>query len=888
MSEPEFILKSTPPRLPRTALQRDRLSLVWAEIRDRTAISVVAPKGFGKTTLLLQWRRLWLEQGAFVAWLGVDTLDEPSRFTMALLHSLRNASGRPAFATIAARHAGQRDEDQIAALTSLLSEIASLGLETVLMIDDAERLPEASAARSLAYLMHNAPQNLHIVIGSRIALTMPTWDLSAKGNFALLKTDELRLQLEESVAILDKRFGKRLSLDDRVRLHETTEGWPIGLQLAAAAIEREPNVSLAAQTLSARHGDIEDYFMQSLFLRLPPAVADFLTHTAILDHLNADVCLAVSGNPSSAQFLEQLMFDSPIVMVAELKDWVRLHPLARDFLLGRFEQLPAAERTALHARASQWFAERERFHDAAGHALAAGDEELAHSYALRCLWTLGAQGKLAEARIWLERMPVELFAKDVSLRLVGAWIIAFSDRNAEALQIARTVLDDPGAGLQSVVIATRVAAGAAGFADRVGLIPRLLGRWTDFQQNTDIATYEDTFPNAFAVMALHRGDTEKSRQLAARSLVLGSVSSIGLVSAVGQVLIGLTHLWDGDAYKAESALRPALLQAESAMGRRSIIAGLFAATLAAAMLERDELEAAQALLANRLDVIEGGGLPDAILLAYRTLAYVALAQGDERRALNLFESLHALAEARRLPRLMLHCLAEQIRVHSLRACTETVGKLVQTLDQLAAAFTEEEFSPFRSQYELAAAIAKTYAALAHHDLDAAEHQLVVADALASQMHRGRDALTVKVLRAVVARKRHAAHALPLLAEALSLAAIGGHARLLADTHPLAVEMGAELRVAAVSAKTAGAIRLEAEPTGAGSRAQVAPSGLLTPKEAEILGLLSNGMSNKLIARAMEISDETVKWHLKNLFAKLSAGTRKHAVGRARLLGLITG
>ncbi|HTD28117.1 MAG TPA: helix-turn-helix transcriptional regulator, partial [Xanthomonadaceae bacterium] len=63
-------------------------------------------------------------------------------------------------------------------------------------------------------------------------------------------------------------------------------------------------------------------------------------------------------------------------------------------------------------------------------------------------------------------------------------------------------------------------------------------------------------------------------------------------------------------------------------------------------------------------------------------------------------------------------------------------------------------------------------------------------------------------------------------------------------------------------------------------------GPLTPKEAEVLGLLNNGMSNKLIARAMDISDETVKWHLKNLFLKLSAGTRKHAVDRARLHGLI--
>ena len=70
------------------------------------------------------------------------------------------------------------------------------------------------------------------------------------------------------------------------------------------------------------------------------------------------------------------------------------------------------------------------------------------------------------------------------------------------------------------------------------------------------------------------------------------------------------------------------------------------------------------------------------------------------------------------------------------------------------------------------------------------------------------------------------------------------------------------------------------------RPAVPLTGMLTPKEAEVLALLDSGMSNKLIARAMGVSDETVKWHLKNLFSKLSAGTRKHAVDRARLLGVL--
>jgi LuxR family maltose regulon positive regulatory protein len=164
---------------------------------------------------------------------------------------------------------------------------------------------------------------------------------------------------------------------------------------------------------------------------------------------------------------------------------------------------------------------------------------------------------------------------------------------------------------------------------------------------------------------------------------------------------------------------------------------------------------------------------------------------------------------------------------------------------------------------------------------------MTADRLAAQTHRRRDTLTIKVLRAVVARQRNATNALPLLSEALSLAAIGGIERLLVDTHPLAVQMGLELRGAPIGATTrAKPAGQGKQPTAVAARPALSRSGPLTPKEAEILRLLENGMSNKLIARALEISDETVKWHLKNLFSKLSAGTRKHVVDRARLLGLI--
>jgi ATP/maltotriose-dependent transcriptional regulator MalT len=73
----------------------------------------------------------------------------------------------------------------------------------------------------------------------------------------------------------------------------------------------------------------------------------------------------------------------------------------------------------------------------------------------------------------------------------------------------------------------------------------------------------------------------------------------------------------------------------------------------------------------------------------------------------------------------------------------------------------------------------------------------------------------------------------------------------------------------------------------GERTRRHGSRTLTPKERSILLLLARDYSNKEIAKSIDVSDETVKWHLKNLFNKLEAGSRKHAVTRARTLGFLS-
>ena len=885
MLAPEFILKTTPPRAARCALERTALKQAWADVLERTAATVVAPAGFGKTTLLAQWRSAWLKHDACVAWFTADARDDPARFTLGLLHALRSASGRPGFEVLLAQYAGG-SEHHLEALTALLREIAHLGGHAVIVVDDAERLPASTVRESLRYLLRNAPANLHLVIGSRVPLALDAGELVAKGHVAEFGTRELRLDLDQSIAILAARFGSRLDLSACVRLHELVEGWPLGLQLAAATIEREPDLGAAVEALSARRGDIERYFFELLLTRVPARIGEFLVRVAMLGHLNADLCAAVTGCATARAYLSMLAVETPILGESDAQDGWRLHPLARDFLMARFECLPPHEREQLHARASHWYAAQQRFHEAACHALEAGDARLAHTYAAQALWTLTLQGQLLEAREWLARIGPEALEADIDLRLVGAWIMAIGEHNARALAITQPVLADTDTPPQRRFVAARAASTAVAYGDRVGLLPEIVDNW---QRSRTGAAHDDpiqdlAYRNALAFVALHAGNTAEVRRVIGQLPAGVDKDSLRLPVAHRLVILGLSHLWDGNAIAAEAALAPALASAERIAGRRSMVASFHATVIAAALFEQDQPAAAQALLANRLDIIEHVGAPDLILLAYRTLAGAAMAQGDERRALSVLDGLDALSLQRGFPRLALHALADRIRIHALSGRNETVDRLLARMQALQTHFIGEDFAPFRPLHALCVAIASTHAALARGDLDACERQLQSADTLAHVLHRGRDIAMVKALRAVVAHQRDAPGVAMLLSEALGLAAIGGCHRLLADTHPAAVRLAAALDLAQARQAAATAVR---GAIGEGDRI-ASRGGLLTGKEAEVLALLERGLSNKLIARALEISHETVKWHVSNLFTKLDAGTRQHAVGRARLLGLLAG
>lgn len=884
MLEFDTILKTTPPRLTQSSLKRERLTQRWKDFHDRAAVGVIAPAGYGKTTLLLQWRHLWLNRNATVVWLGAESRDDPARFTSTLLHALKNTGNfAVSFGSLATMY-GSSPGQEIEAMTGALAEIARSDNETVLVVDDAERLPEATH-ELIQYLFLNAPANFHILIGSRKPLSISATESAAKGHLALLTHEDLRLRLEESMEVIGRRLGKKVNTNEQVHLHEITQGWPIGLQLSISAVEHQPDVGEAIKSLSTRHSNLQEYLVRSMFSRLREPLASFLVRISVLDHINPALCNAVAG--PCGQLLQQAIDEVPTTAISE-DDSLVLHPLVRDFLRDKFTQLPPEEQIEVHSRASRWLAGHARFDSAARHAFAAGDEALAHTYVSRSLWALGSQGRLAEARELAERVPPHILAADVRLKLQVAWLDALSERNADAMSIALAAAEDPNATPQLRMTALRVAGGAAAYSDHVGLLPDLIAAWPGSPDQMDDPLYRVAPLNAQALVALHIGASGQVRELVAQSSALGASGSLRLAAALGRTMSVLSHLWDGNAYLAEEGLEEVLTQAEREEGRRGMISCIHAAALAAVQAERDRPQIVLMLMANRLDVIERSGFPDTILAAYRALVRIAMRQGDDRRALNLLSSLYSVGKTRNLPRLCMHSIADRIRIHAIRARIETAVKLVGALEELLPCFQSRDLEPFLPQHQLISCISNAYIALARKDIYGARLQLEMAATVAEKINYGREILTITALRAVVLGQLRSAEALPLLAEALSLANIGGIPKLPEDTHPLAVQMAKELRKATTPRiPAAPLLPIAVNPGTTTSPALTSDGhGLLTAKEVNVLQLLAQGLPNKLIASHMNISDETVKWHLKNIFGKLSAGNRRHAIDRARLLGLV--
>ncbi|WP_420800203.1 LuxR C-terminal-related transcriptional regulator [Paraburkholderia tagetis] len=861
---------------------------------------------------------------------------------------------------------------ELEGVTAWLAEVAQLSFELVLIVDEAERLP-ASGVRALVYILHNAPPNLRTVVAARHGLDAPLADLLAYGQCVWVDADALRLRIDETIALVAARFGERADADAGARLFELCEGWPLGLQLALAAMERASDPRQIVEPLEGASGELRERLLQALIARLAPADVDFLTRISIVDTLHPALCVALTGEAQAPERLARLARDTPMFTAADGNEWLQLHALVRDVLRARLAQWPQAEdaesrtqpqapgqtqtqsqpqphpqsqsqsqtqpqsqsqpqsptptqsqpqpqpqsqtqpQAQLHARAAAWLAAQGMTEQAARHAHAAGQHGLAFELAERSLLDAVRQGHLPAMLEWLELLPEAELEARPRLRLAAAWALALGERHPEAERQVERVLAGPGVDAELRYECALILSAAAWFADDIDRCVALFEPWADAAPSTH-PWLAQVHANRLGARALALGEPAQARQFLQRApqgpapthsqtrthtqthtqtqtqtqaqTHTQPQAPQSYVGRWGTFVVGLSYLQEGQLQLAESVLMPALASADADLGRRHPLSGMLATLCATLAYEADRIDDTAALLANRLDVLERSGTPDTVVLAWRTAARVATARGAEHRALDLLESLHALGVTRRLPRLSMASLAEQVRMHANCYRVQTCEALMQRIDELAR---EEAASPrplWRRQVLLMQAQAQASAAIAARRWQQALDALDQAAQLADAMKRRCEGIEIMALRAY-ALEQTGAGGRALLLEAVDLAQTFHLTRTLSDLHP-AVADWARRTLETSPGEAARSPSPIAAPRAIRATPQTrAVSGVvLTPKEREILELLARALSNKEIALALGVGEATVKWHLKNLFGKLDASSRKHAVRRALMLGLL--
>jgi LuxR family maltose regulon positive regulatory protein len=405
---------------------RNRLLERLAESQARLTL-VGGGAGWGKTTLLAQWRAA---SKANFAWLSLDPADsDPVRFWTYIVAALRTVSpGLGEAALVLLRTPGTDLKRTV--LPMLLNEVEALKQPLVLVLDDYHLITTTEVDSQLRLFVERSPSTLRLVITSRSDPPLRLARLRARGDLLEIRADELRFNGDESATLLNELLGLELAASDVQVLQERTEGWAAGLYLAALSLRerRDRRSFVAAFVGDERH--LVDYLGQEVLAGLPEDRRTFMLHTSVLGRLSGELCDAVTGLTGGAEMLAGIERSNLfLVPLDRTRGWYRYHHLFGELLRQELERSEPALVSALHRRASAWYQGRGEVDDAINHATAAGEIATA-SDLIATHWNAFAnEGRLVTVAGWLDGLPPAAVESDARLCLARAWHALLTNRN---------------------------------------------------------------------------------------------------------------------------------------------------------------------------------------------------------------------------------------------------------------------------------------------------------------------------------------------------------------------------------------------------------------------------------------------------------------------------
>lgn len=823
-------------------------SALEAGLKQKRPLTLVsAPAGYGKSVAVAEW--VSSKGEAKAAWLSLDESDdEPGRFFTYFLAALR--LGDPTFCSelFAVLQAGQEPGAE-ELVTTLVNAMLDWDTLHILALDDFQHIQDPRILDVLASLLTYGPPNFHLVLLTREDPPLPLGRLRAHGQLTEIRAADLRFSETEAACLLQDSLHLDLSEDHVVYLTQRTEGWAAGLQLAGLSLQGRGNPGAFVQALSGSHRFILDYLTEEALKTQPPEVQDFLLETSVLPRLSGELCDAVTGRTGSAALLEGLLAANLfIIPLDDIGHWYRYHHLFAELLMHKLRRERGGSLAELHQRASQWFESQGDPGMAIEHALQTADFERAVTLMDRHHWDLINRGYSHKMEAWLQSIPTALPANTPQIYLSIVWG-----------QLLRGDFTKVGPYL---------AQAQSGLANLPPESPHRRAAQADLLvlQST-LAQVQGNLPEALelAEKALALGPAEDVRLAGLTSLAFGAVyrqmgrfeqahehllqaiQSANGIDDHATAMVAMAHLslmlWPlGRLRYVAAKAEEAITRTESVSGIAPLMIGAVYAVLGQIYYEWDRVDEARESLMHGIRMAALMGHNASLVYGKVHLARLYQGQGDLERAAQYLKEAEEVLNHRATP--------EWVR-------PDWLAQRVSLL--LAQGYLKEAETTLKSA-KIPAEAPVTYRTDAVH--------LAWLRWMIASRHPGAFSLAQRIVQSAETEQRHGTliHALVLGAK------VGGGEAWLTRARQLAEPEGYQ-RVFMDEA----------------AEQPVQPPDLVEPltgRELEVLTLLAQGLTYAQMAERLVVSVNTIRYHVKGMYAKLGVVKQVQAVEKGRQLGLI--
>lgn len=880
----------------RDFVSRPRLIERLNEGLHRKLTLISAPAGFGKTTLISEW----IDQAAAstspykFGWLSLDEEDNDiTRFFTYFSAALQKID--PKIGTAIAEVLQSPEPPPVEPLMiTLINQIAAVDAPIALILDDYHVITAQSIHAALSFLLDHIPPTLHLVITSRADPPLSLAKLRGRGQLVEVRAADLRFTASEAATFFNQTTGLNLAVEDVAALETRTEGWIVGLQLAAISLQgRDPaQKQKFISGFAGTHRYILDYLTDEVLNRQPQNIRSFLFQTSILEQLSAPLCQVVAGQADGQQVLTQLeQANLFLIPLDDERRWYRYHHLFVDVLRSRLQQAQPELVDQIHRRAAEWYCQEstapeneELVYNAVHHALTGSHWEYAADLIEPVFFPMLMRGQQFRVQRWLESFPQDELQTRPQLCLYYAWVLLFTgrvDSYEPPLQIAERIWRSENNQRKLGQVFNLQANVARLRGDTTRTIELA-------QQALACLPEEDLFQRSISTMALGAGYVSAGQVTEAEAMLnqAGTLSRLTgnlLVQLIAMNRLGDVQVMQGQLHRAAQIYTEVLeLAGERPLWQR------VEAHIALGRLHRqwNNLDTAQTHLQQGLELAHQTRREVYLSRGHVALGQLRQARGQVEQAADAFEQAVVVARQFGHANAIGSAQANQVRFWLAAARPDFAA--------IARWQAEHNLSPDDSPvYERETEhLVMGRLLLAQNEPHVAAsllNRLLAAAALAGRVD---SQIKISVLQALAHRAQgQSDRALSTLERALALARPGGYIRVFVDEGEAIIGLLRQLAKQRLEEESAqqqlaeilSALGHTVEVVAPATQPLIEP---LTDREFEVLQLIANGASNRNIGQELVISVHTVKKHVSNIFGKLGVNSRTEALARAQELGLI--